>query len=164
MKKYISLITLSLLFTAIIVTSCDVNKANKQEEKSINKDQAGMMHKMQHVKDNRIPLNVSAQMAQHQLMNMRNHLKSVQSILEFLSEGKYEEASKVASANLGLTKEMQMMCSAFGNEEFEKLGLEFHKSADRMSEVFKSKDINKSLEALSTTLNYCVDCHAKFKQ
>ncbi len=103
-------------------------------------------------------------MAQHQLMNMRNHLKAVQNIIKYLSEDEFEKASEVASSELGLTDEMKMMCSAFGNKDFEKMGLEFHQSADRMSEIFKTGDKNKSLEALSATLNYCVNCHATFKQ
>jgi len=97
-------------------------------------------------------------------MNMRNHLQAVQSIINFLSKDEFDSASVVASSKLGLTDEMKMMCSSFGNKEFEQLGLGFHKSADRMSSIIKTKDKNKALESLSVTLNYCVTCHSTFKQ
>lgn len=164
MKKVIFGIISVLILTGLILTSCNDNKADGQKDKPVTKKQNSMMHNMQSVKDTRISLNVPPQMAQHQLMNMRNHVKAVHSILDYLSKDEFEKASEVASSKLGLTKEMKMMCSAFGNKDFEKMGLEFHKSADKMSEVFKTKDKNKSLAALSTTMNYCVSCHATFKQ
>jgi len=59
---------------------------------------------------------------------------------------------------------MKLMCASFGNENFENLGIDFHKSADEMSEIIKEKDKEKSLAALATTMNYCVQCHSTFKQ
>lgn len=72
--------------------------------------------------------------------------------------------SRVAYKKLGSTTEMKMMCGSFGHKQFETLGLEFHKLADEMSEVFKTKNKNKSLEALSNTMNYCKQCHQTFRQ
>jgi len=123
-----------------------------------------MMHNMKMAPDNRISLNVSPQKAQHQLKNMRNHVKAVQEIIGYLSHDEYDKASEVASKKLGLTDEMKIMCSSFGNEEFEKLGMTFHNNADKMSEIFRTKNKNKSLEALALTMNSCVNCHAIFKQ
>jgi len=166
MKKFKLTTILSLFVIGLIFTSCNENKTHNQNMNKVtnNNHNNMMMHNMMVLPDNRIALNVSPKKGQHQLMNMRNHVKAVQSILNFLSKDKYEEASKVASTKLGLTDEMKMMCSSFGNANFEKLGLEFHKNADKMSEVFKTKDKNKSLEALSITMNSCVTCHATFKQ
>jgi len=122
------------------------------------------MHNKQFINDNRISLNLSPQKAQHQLMNMRSHLQAVQSIINYLSKNEFDSASTVASSKLGLTKEMKMMCSSFGNKEFERLGIDFHNSADSMSAIIKTKDKNKSLESLSLTLNYCITCHTTFTQ
>jgi len=49
-------------------------------------------------------------------------------------------------------------------KKFENLGLKFHKSADKMSEVFKNKYKDKSLETIAITMNYCVQCHLTFRQ
>src|SRR3989304_4135353 len=61
--------------------------------------------------DTRISLGLSAEMKQHQLSNMREHLDAISSIVALMSENKFEDASKVAHTRLGLTPEMQKMCS-----------------------------------------------------
>ncbi len=126
--------------------------------------QMHQMHMAQLADDERVSLHMSPEQAQHQLMNMRSHLQAVQTIVDYLGKDEYDSAAAVASAKLGMSEEMRMMCSAFDNAEFEQLGLAFHQSADKMSEVFKTRNKDKSLAALSQTLNYCVTCHARFKQ
>ena len=126
--------------------------------------QMHQMHMAQLAEDKRVSLHMSPQQAQHQLMNMRSHLQAIQTIVDYLAKDEYDSAAAVASAKMGLSEEMRMMCSAFDNAEFEQLGLAFHQSADKMSEVFKTRNKEKSLAALSQTLNYCVTCHARFKQ
>jgi hypothetical protein len=59
---------------------------------------------------------------------------------------------------------MQKMCGMFRNEEFNQLGLAFHKSGDDLGNALRSKDMAKSLQALHSTMEYCVQCHAKFRQ
>ncbi len=162
-------ITLAFVFvmiTGMLLTSCNHDDRNNQNDRNItdNNNMSNMMPDNNHMPDNRVSLNLSPKKARHQLMNMRNHLEAVQSIIFYLSKNNFDSASAVASSKLGLSKEMKIMCSSFGNEDFEKLGFKFHKSADRMSEVIKTKDKDKSLAALSVTLNYCVACHSAFKQ
>lgn len=116
------------------------------------------------IDDGRISLNLNKMQKNHQLSNMRSHLEAVQQITLLLSQDEYDKASKLAYTKLGSTTEMRLMCASFGDKGFENLGLEFHKTADEMSEVFKNKNKDKSLVALSNTLNYCVQCHASYKQ
>lgn len=124
-----------------------------------------MHHKMLHsASDERISLHLSPEMKLHQLANMRSHLVAVQTIAGLIAEREFEKASEVAHSELGLTEEMQMMCSMFKNNEFKELGLEFHKSGDLLSAALKTKDTDKSLRALQNTLDYCVRCHATFRQ
>ncbi len=123
-----------------------------------------MKEKMQMQEDDRISLGLNDMQKQHQLKNMRSHLVAVQTIVELLSKENYDLASKVAYTELGSTTEMKLMCASFGNEQFENMGLAFHASADKMSEIIKTKDKKASLEALSVTMNYCVQCHANFRQ
>ncbi len=114
--------------------------------------------------DNRISLDLSPEMKQHQLSNMRSHVQAVQSIVGLLSAGDFDKASQVAHTQLGLTDEMRKMCSSFKNEKFNQLGLAFHKSGDELGNALQSKDMNKSLQALHDTMTYCVECHATFRQ
>lgn len=166
MKKTTPTIYSFILLIGILFTSCNEEKTNKQnvETATENHNHSEMMQNMKNLTDSRISLNLSPEKAQHQLMNMRSHVVAVQSIINYLSKDEFEKASEVAATKLGLTDEMKMMCTSFNNEEFERLGLEFHNNADKMSQIFKAKDKNKSLEALSTTMTSCITCHATFKQ
>lgn len=114
--------------------------------------------------DTRTSLGVSGEMKQHQLSNMREHVEAIKSIIGFMSENKFEDASKVAHTKLGLTPEMQKMCSMFNNEKFTALGIAFHKSGDDLGDALHTKDVNASLRALNKTMQYCVECHASYRQ
>ena len=132
-------------------------------------NQAGhdmMMHQnhMSAAQDERISLNLPPAMKQHQLSNMRSHLEAVQSIIGLLAEEKYGEASGIAHSKLGATPEMLKMCNMFANEDFKKLGLAFHQSGDDLGDTLKTGNLKNSLRALHTTMNYCVSCHANYRQ
>jgi hypothetical protein len=114
--------------------------------------------------DTRTSLGLSPQMKQHQLSNMRGHVEAIKSIAGLMAEKKFDEASQIAHTQLGLTPEMQSMCSMFGNKNFEKLGFAFHNSGDDLGDVLKTKDVNASLRALNKTMQYCVECHATYRQ
>ncbi len=167
-NKTIKFIVLSviLLITGIIITSCNENKINQQKPEQVteNQNHQGMMGNMKMKNDNRVSLNLSPQQAQHQLMNMRNHVVAVQTIINYLANDEFDKASEVAHSKLGLTEEMEKMCTSFSNPDFVSLGLAFHKNADKLSDILKTKDKNKSLQALSTTISYCVSCHESFRQ
>ena len=120
-------------------------------------------HEM-NVTDKRISLKLPAKMKQHQLSNMREHVDAIKTIVGLMSENKFEEASKIAHAKLGLTPEMQAMCDMFGNENFRVLGYAFHMSGNDLGDVLQTRDVNASLRALNKTMQYCVECHATYRQ
>lgn len=124
----------------------------------------GNHHHEMSVADTRTSLELSPEMKQHQLSNMRGHVEAIKSIVGSMAENKFEEASKTAHSQLGLTPEMQSMCDMFSNENFRKLGYAFHKSGDDLGDALQTKDVNKSLRALNKTMEYCVTCHATFRQ
>lgn len=154
-KSIIVIITLSVLGTY----SCK-NKTKKESPKTAET----VIFEPKTIDDGRISLNLNEMQKKHQLSNMRSHLQAVQEITALLSQDDYVKASKLAYTKLGSTTEMKLMCASFGDKGFEKLGLEFHKSADIMSDVLKKRNKENSLAALSNTLNYCVQCHATYKQ
>lgn len=122
------------------------------------------MHHGEHSADNRTSLNMPPPMKLHQLKNMRAHLAAVQEIVVQLGNENFEGASQIAHQKLGLTVEMESMCNRFENEDFKKMGIGFHKSADELGEVLSKGDMKNSLAALGNTMSYCVSCHAQFKQ
>ncbi len=130
-------------------------------------DMAGMMH--QHMmqteaSDKRTSLHLPAHMKQQQLTMMREHLAAVNDIIADIAEGKFDAASRTAHQKLGLTPEMQQMCNMFDNDEFRNMGLTFHKRGDALGDALKTKNVRRSLDALHTTINSCVQCHATFRQ
>ena len=122
------------------------------------------MHHEHMAADDRTSLNLSPAMKQHQLKNMRAHLAAVQDIVIQIGAGNFAQASNTAHQKLGLTKEMESMCSSFGSDTFKELGLGFHKSADELGTIIEKGNMEDSLAALGKTLSYCVACHAQFKQ
>lgn len=162
MRKTTLLIAATLL--GICVTSCNKNETQEQEV-NVESETTEHQHEMMMMqKDERVSLNLNPKQKQHQLKNMRSHLSAIQQITQLIATDDYEKASIIAHTKLGLTPEMKQMCSMFGDEKFEKIGLDFHNSADEMGEIFKNRNKQESLKALSNTMNYCVKCHATYSQ
>lgn len=152
---------LSTLIPALLAITCISSAV--AEDKVMNMEHHAMHQHM--VMDERTSLNLAPQMAQHQLQNMRSHVVAVQTIIGLLASKDFDQAADVAHNQLGLTEEMRKMCTTMSdNKDFNKLGLAFHQSADQLGETLKTKDMKKSLEALHTTMNYCVQCHSTFRQ
>jgi hypothetical protein len=151
----------SFIFITIFIFSCQNHEQKENVKVEIDTD---TIIKKEVVLDNRISLGLNPKQKRHQLKNMRSHLKAIQSIIDLIADDDYDEASEVAYEKLGSTTEMKLMCASFGNEQFENLGLEFHKSADEMSEIIKGKDQKQSLKAVSHTMDYCIQCHETFRQ
>jgi hypothetical protein len=146
-----------LLFTGMALNSFAGDEDHPMERR--------MHHqKMPSTNDGRISLGLSPAMKQHQLSNMRSHVEAVQSIVGLLAEGLFDKASHIAHSKLGLTEEMEKMCNMFENEDFRSLGLAFHKSGDALGDALQTRDVTESLQALHTTMGYCVQCHATFRQ
>ena len=157
MKRIMILIGL-LLTTAVVATS--YAKDDPVEQMSHHH----MMQMHETNIDSRISLNLPPQMKQHQLSNMRSHLVAIQDIIGFIATEDFEQASQTAHSKLGLTEEMKKMCNMFDNKSFTELGLAFHNSGDVLGDVLQGKDTVKSLQALRSTMNYCIQCHATFRQ
>jgi len=135
---------------------------------------AGEIHMSSHMMGNdmiqstdpRTSLNLPEPMRRNQLVMMREHLKAVNEIVADIVKGKFDAAAQVAHAKLGLTPEMKKMCDMLGkhNGDFRKIGLAFHKSADELGNTLQKGNIKHSLAALHRTMNYCIQCHATFRQ
>ena len=149
-----------LIIISTFIGMAGLNMALAADEKMHHENHHHDMSMM----DTRTSLGLSAEMKQHQLSNMREHLDAISSIVALMSENKFEDASKVAHTKLGLTPEMQKMCSMFGDEKFMALGMAFHKSGDDLGDALQTKDTNTSLRALNKTMQYCVTCHAAYRQ
>lgn len=149
-----------LITASVIIGIIGLNAAFAADEKM---QHEGHHHDMSTM-DTRTSLGLSAEMKQHQLTNMRGHVEAIKSIVGLMAENKFEEASKTAHAKLGSTPEMLKMCNMFENKDFKTMGLAFHKSGDDLGDALQTKDVNVSLRALNRTMQYCVECHATYRQ
>jgi len=145
-----------LIAVAAIIGIVGFNAASAADEKMHHHDMSMM--------DTRTSLNLSAEMKQHQLSNMRSHVEAIKNIVGLIAENKFADASKIAHDKLGLTPEMKAMCDMFDNEKFKALGFAFHRSGDDLGDALQTKDVNASLRALNKTMGYCVECHATYRQ
>ncbi len=114
--------------------------------------------------DDRTSLNLPAPMRAMQKRMMRDHLAAVNEIVGLIAEDRFDKASRIAHARLGLTPEMKRMCDRFENADFRAMGLAFHRRADELGEVLKTRNTKRSLAALHRVMNSCVQCHATFRQ
>ncbi|MBV1873701.1 MAG: cytochrome c [Gammaproteobacteria bacterium] len=157
MKKKMVIISAFLIFAGPV-------QAGTQEQSHDMHSSHNMHQQHGAVVDGRTSLNLSPAMKQHQLQNMRAHLKAIQKIIAQLGQKDFTGASQTAHQKLGLSKEMEAMCNRFDNDSFKTLAINFHTSADEMAEVFEKENLEDSLAAVSNTMNYCVSCHKQFRQ
>ena len=152
--------TLVLFISVTFISTAVFAEMNEREMMKHHMGQ-GMKHKMSG-SDDRIVLQTSPMMKEHQKKNMREHLRTVQEIMVLLGKNDFKKASKTTHEKLGLTEERKRMCGVFG-EDFSKIGIAFHESANKLSEVLKTKDYEKTLDALGEMLGHCVTCHDTFR-
>ena len=114
--------------------------------------------------DNRATLDLSPRMKHRLLSNMRAQLLATRTIIGLLAQEKFERASTTARTKLGMTEDLKMIYDTSKNEDFKKLGLAANTSAGELAKTLQTKDLKKSLLALRKTMDYCVQCHNKFRQ
>ena len=157
MKKNIIIASVFLIFTCS--SQADAQKTSHDQHAS-----HAMHSQHSSVIDDRISLNLTPAMKQHQLQNMRAHLKTIQTIIAQLGQKDFTGASQTAHQKLGLSEAMRAMCDRFDNDGFKTLAINFHTSADEMAVLFKKENLAESLAAVSNTMHYCVSCHKQYRQ
>jgi len=154
----------SLSITAVISATLLFSACEKKTDQSMGEHMGQPMMGQQKMMDQRLSLNLPPMRKQMQLENMRKFLVSVQSILNLMVAEEWDQAAEVAHNQLGLTPQMKKMCTSFENQDFVKLGLAFHTSADSLGNVLARGDKTAALQALANTRAYCNNCHAQFRQ
>jgi predicted lipoprotein len=147
-----------------ILISAGLALSSFAENTTETNSQNGYQKPIEMTTDSRISLNLPPPLKTRQLIRMRSHFKTLQSIVSLIADEKFIEASELARVNLGRPQGNQSMANQINNESFKSMGTAFHQSAETLSEVLKTKDTKKSLQALNTTMGYCVQCHEVFRQ
>lgn len=158
MKNVLILIG-SVLLTSILSQAQDHKVNHTAHNKSA--------HQMNHLisGDTRTPIPMTAQMSQHQLSNMRDHLEAIQEAVSALASKNFEKMKK-ASKRLASSPEMTQMCEHMGRGTpgYTEMGLALHKSGDELVKAADKNDYDLFVKNLGTTLQTCTSCHSAFKQ
>lgn len=141
------------------------------------------------VKDTRETVQFPPDMQTNFLGNMRDHLQTLNDIVDALAKDDYAAASKVATERLGLDspsaagckpkpkeqaskppenkskKPMTMdeMMEAYMPEAMRGIGLSMHTAASEFAKVAMTQDRTASMTALSHVTQNCVSCHSTYR-
>ena len=147
------------------------------------------MHTSAMAADQRQPVSFPAEMRQHILANMRDHLQAMADILTALSTGDYAKAAEIADARLGLDSPAAAGCKAGGDaaknpqmslpmnmeqmmaqympEGMRNVGLAMHQSASifagEAAKAARAGEARPALEALARVSQQCVACHSAYR-
>ena len=136
--------------------------------------------------DGRTLLHFPPEMRTQMLGNMRDHVETLNGILNALAAADYEGASKIAAQRLGLDSpsaagckpkagnasaaapgSMDEMMARYMPEPMRAIGLAMHTSASEFAEVAAraatTHDAKPALETLSQVTRNCVACHATYR-
>ena len=115
--------------------------------------------------DTRMAVPLLPMMANHQKQNMRDHLLAVQEIVLAAASGEFAGIER-AAARIGYSEQTGQMCTHMGAGApgFTEAGLEFHHTADAISNAAREHDLAKVMSSLGSTLQTCTGCHATFRQ
>lgn len=115
--------------------------------------------------DQRRPVPLLPQMAQHQKQSMRDHLEAVQELVAAAAVSDFEKVA-LSAKRMGFSESMGRMCEHMGAAApgFTEQALGFHHAADEIAVAAKKQDGAAVLAALSKTLQACTTCHATYKQ
>lgn len=159
-----------MLMLTLGIQLFSVQLANAETQPMHPMMKGGMQQTME---DQRESAGIPDKMKVHHLARMRNHLEAIHDIIDALSKDEYDQASQIARNELtmrqgmgqGMGKGQGMgFCKEMTKQEFQALGMGFHDSAEKLADILQKGDRKASLSALSNTLNYCIQCHAAYRQ
>ena len=116
--------------------------------------------------DSRQRVQFPEMMQQHMLANMRDHLATLNAILEKLAMGKLDQAAEVAESRIGMSSLESHGAShmaKFMPEGMRNMGNEMHRAASRFALKAQEGDALTAYAALSDVTAACVACHSAYR-
>jgi cytochrome c556 len=105
-------------------------------------------------------------MQQHQLTNMRDHLKAIDEILMNMANDNLDKAADIAEARLGMSSLSSHGASHIAKvipKEMGAIGTSMHKAASRFALRAQEGDALPAYKALQEVTAACVACHAGYR-
>jgi hypothetical protein len=120
--------------------------------------------------DTRVAVRFPAQLREHTLANMRDHLLALAEIQASLSKGAFDAAGKTAEERLGMTSlklHGAHEVAKYMPKGMQEAGSAMHRSASGFSleaqNASVTGDLKPALAALAQTTQTCVACHAAYR-
>lgn len=146
------------------------------------------MHLAAQGSDPRQPVSLPAEMREHTLASMRDHLQALSEIIAALSSAQYARAARIASTRLGMDSPSAAGCregnaaqapmrstpasmdqemAQFMPAEMNAIGLEMHQSASAFAaiaaKVGRTGNARPALAALARVTGQCASCHSAYR-
>jgi len=105
-------------------------------------------------------------MQEHQLANMRDHLKAVDEILMNMGKDELDKAAEIAEARLGMSSLSLHGASHMAKvipKEMGTIGTSMHKAASRFALKAQEGDALPAYKALQEVTAACIACHAAYR-
>ncbi len=116
--------------------------------------------------DKRKLVEMPKMMQQHQLANMRDHLKAINEILMNMGKGDLDKAADIAEYRLGMSSLSLHGASHMAKvipKEMGAIGTSMHKAASRFALKAQEGDALPAYKVLQEVTAACVACHAGYK-
>jgi hypothetical protein len=116
--------------------------------------------------DERQLVELPPMMQSHMLMNMRDHLTSLNAILQHLDKSELDQAAEVAENRLGmssLTLHGASHLAKFMPEGMSRIGTSMHQAASRFALKAQEGDPLPAYHALTEITAACVACHTAYR-
>jgi len=116
--------------------------------------------------DNRQLIKLPEMMQQHMLSNMRDHLATLNEILQSMKVGKLDHAADVAESRLGMSSlglHGASHLAKFMPEGMRQAGTNMHKAASLFAMKAQEGDELSAYRALSDVTSSCVACHSSYR-
>ena len=107
-----------------------------------------------------------AMMQQHMMVNMRDHLTTLNQILIHMSNDELDKAGDLAESNLGMSSLDKHGASHMAKmmpEGMRQIGTSMHKSASRFALKAQEGELAPAYQALTEITTACVNCHANYR-
>jgi len=116
--------------------------------------------------DNRELVQLPEMMQKHMLSNMRDHLATINEILQYLASDELDRAADIAEQRLGMSSlddHGAAHMAGFMPEGMQEAGTQMHRAASRFALKAQEGDAMAAYAALVPVTSACVACHAAYR-
>lgn len=116
--------------------------------------------------DRRELVELPEMMQKHMLQNMRDHLKTINEILIYLSTNQMDKAANIAEKRIGMSS-LDLHGAAhmgkFMPKGMRQAGTNMHKAASRFALKAEEGELLPAYKMLSEVTSTCVACHSAYR-